>query len=207
MLFESTHSYIERKRAAGLAYTKPSSILSAFCAQIGDVPLGCITPRQVTTFLDGPRTSTTTWRKKYSLLKDFFEFWSTRVGLQALPMPPIRPPCPQTFVPYVYSRRELRLLSKATRTSQKKASCMIEARTLRALLLFLYGTGAQTGDAMKLLREKVDLKHGLVTIPNDRFNRARCIPIGPDVHKVMRRYVQSTARKETEALFFRDEWQ
>jgi integrase/recombinase XerD len=201
MLFESTRNYIERKRAAGLTYAKSTSILSTFCTQIGNVPLGCITPRQVAAFLDGPHTSATTWRKKYSLLKSFFEFWSTRVGLQALPMPPIRPPCPQTFVPYVYSRGELRLLLKATRTSQKRASCIIEARTLRALLLFLYETGAQTGEALKLLREKVDLKHGLVTIPNDRFNRARCIPIGPDVHKVMRN-VQSTARMENRSPIF-----
>jgi integrase/recombinase XerD len=201
-LFENTRSYVERKRSAGLTYVKSASILSAFCRQIGDVPLGCITPRQVEAFLGGPQTSTVTWRQKYSLLKNFFEFWAARGGLQALPMPPIRPPCPQTFVPYVYSRTELGLLLRATRFSQKRTVCMIEARTLRALLLFLYGTGAQTGEALKLLREKVDLKNGLVTLPSGRFNRVRRIPIGPDLHKVMRRYLQSTARKKIQCSNF-----
>jgi site-specific recombinase XerD len=202
MLFESTRSYVERKRNAGLTYVKSASILSAFCRQVGDVPLGCITQRQVAAFLAGPQTSTVTWRQKYSLLKNLFEFWAARGGLQALPMPPIRPPCPRTFVPYVYSRAELGLLLRATRFSQKRAACMIEARTLRALLLFLYGTGAQTGEALKLMREKVDLRNSLVTIPGGRFNRVRCIPIGPDLHEIMRRYLQSTARKKTQSLNF-----
>jgi site-specific recombinase XerD len=156
----------------------------------------------VTAFLAGPRTSTVTWRQKYNLLKNFFEFWAARGGLQALPMPPIRPSCPQTFVPYIYSRTELGLLLRATRSSQKRAACMIEARTLRALLLFLYGTGALTGEALKLLREKVDLKNSLVIMPSGRFNRVRCIPIGPDLHEVMRRYLQSTARKKIQSSNF-----
>src|SRR6267378_4820394 len=201
-LFESTRRYVERKRTAGLTYVKSASILSAFCRQIGDVPLGYITPRQVTAFLTGPQTSTVTWRQKYGLLKNFFEFWAARGGLQALPMPPIRPPCPQTFVPYVYSRTELGLLLRATRSSQKGAACMIEARTLRALLLFLYGTGAQTGEALKLMREKVNLKNGLVTLSGGRFNRVRRIPIGPDLHKVMRQYLRSTARKKFQSSNF-----
>ena len=201
-LFENTRSYVERKRSAGLTYVKAASILSAFCRQIGDVPLGCITPRQVAAFLAGPQTSTVTWRLKYNLLRNFFEFWAARGGLQALPMPPIRPPCPQTFVPYVYSRTELKHLLRATRSSQKRAACVIEARTLRAMLLFLYGTGAQTGEALKLLREKVDLKNGLVTLPSGRFNRVRRIPIGPDLHKVMRRYLQSTTRKKIQSSDF-----
>jgi integrase/recombinase XerD len=48
-------------------------------------------------FLAGPHTSTNAWRRKYGLLKNFFEFWAARGGLQALPMPPIRLRSPQTF--------------------------------------------------------------------------------------------------------------
>jgi len=201
-LLESIRSYVERKRSAGFTYVKSASILSAFCRQIGDVPLGYITPRQVGAFLIGPQTSTATWRQKYNLLKNFFEFWAARGGLQSLPMPQIRPPCPQTFVPYVYSRTELGLLFRATRYSQKRAACMIDARTLRALLLFLYGTGAQTGETLKLLREGVDLKNALVTIQGGRFNRVRRIPISSDLHKVMRRYLHSPARKKIQSSNF-----
>jgi integrase len=98
-------------------------------------------------------------------------------------MPPVRSPCPHTFVPYVYSRAELRLLLKGTRFSQKRDACKIGSQTLRMLLLFLYGTGALTGETLRLRREDVDLKQDLVTMRGNRFNRVRRIPIGPDLHK------------------------
>jgi integrase len=54
---------------------------------------------------------------------------------------------------------------------------MIESRTLRTLLLFLYGTGALAGEALRLTQEDVDLKNDVVTIRNKRFGRVRHIPI------------------------------
>jgi integrase/recombinase XerD len=197
-LFDNTRSYIEGKRSAGVAFVKPASILSSFCVQIGDVPLGHITSRQVSAFLAGPKTSTATWRNKFNLLRRFFEFWAARGRLEALPMPPIRPAVPRTFAPYVYSRTELRFLLRAARLSQRRIACVIEARTLRAFLLFLYGTGARTGEALTLLRTHVDLKNGLVTIHAGRFNRVRRIPIGRDLHTVLRVYSRSVVRNKTQ---------
>jgi integrase/recombinase XerD len=113
-----------------------------------------------------------------------------------------RPPCSQQFVPYIYSRSELRLLLRATRSSQKQPARKIESRTLRTLLVFLYGTGAQTGEALNLQNMSVNLKKDVLTIRGGRFNRVRCIPISPDLHRVMRRYAQFTARKKIEAANF-----
>ena len=47
------------------------------------MPLGRVTARQVLLFLSGPRTSTVTWRGKYKLLKNFFEFLAIRVTVDA----------------------------------------------------------------------------------------------------------------------------
>ena len=199
---ECVRGYVERKQIAGFSYIKSGSILWAFCKQVGDVPLDCINPRQVAAFLAGPQTSTVTWRHKYSLLKHFFEHWAARGELQALPMPPIRPPSPQTFMPYVYSRAQLRLLLRSTRASQKRDPCEIEWRTLRALLLFLYATGAQTGEALTLLRTSVDLKRSVITIHGSRFNRVRRIPICSDLRDAMRRYLHTTVRKKINSANF-----
>ena len=202
-LFESVRDYVERKRKGGFIYVKSASILYAFCKQAGDVQLASLTPRQVEAFLTGPRTSATTWRSKYGLLKNFFEFWAARGALQALPMPLIRPPCAEEFMPHIYTRSELRDLLGATRSSQKRRACMIESRTLRTLLLFLYGTGAHAGEGLNLQNKNVDLKRGLLTIRGSRFNRVRRIPIGSDLHQVMAAYAQFTARKGSKnANFF-----
>jgi len=201
-LFEAVRVYVERKRSLGWAYVKSGRDLLSFANQVGDAPLAHVTARQVSAFLSGPHTSTVTWLHKYRLLKNFFEFWAARDVLEAPPMPPIRSPCPQTFVPYVYSQTELRLLLKGTRFSQKQDACKIGPQTLRMLLLFLYGTGALTGEALRLRHEDVDLKNDLVTIRGNRFNRVRRIPIGPDLHKRLRQYLDSASQKKKRSANF-----
>jgi integrase/recombinase XerD len=70
------------------------------------------------------------------------------------------------------------------------------------LLLFLYGTGELTGEALRLRREDVDPKSDLVTIRGNRFNRVRRIPIGPDLHKRLRQYVDAVSQKKNQGKNF-----
>jgi integrase len=194
-LLDGIQTYVERKRFGGANYAKGIQSLSAFCRHAGDVPLSSITERQVISFLDGPRTSAVTWRQKYNLLRNFFLFWVARNAVPALPMPPPRPPVVTTFVPYIYSRTELRLLLSTVQSSQQKNGCKIDASTLRTLLLFLYGTGALVGEARRLLREDVNFNRRTIVIRGIRFNRSREIPIGPDLYKVLRRYHTTNHQK------------
>ncbi len=117
--------------------------------------------------------------------------------LHALPMPVIRPPVLRRFVPYIYTRNEVRILLRTTRASQRLATCGIDSATLRTFLVFLYATGALVGEALGLLREDVDLKKGAITIRGARFNRSRTIPIGPDLQTKLRRHVTRVGRKHT----------
>ena len=202
-LLEGVETYVCRKRSGGLSYDKPASNLHGFTKQVGDVPLDRVTVQHVLDFLAGPRTSTTTWRKKHSILKHFFEFWASRGAMPPFLMPPIRPPCRQTFVPYIYTRAEIHTLLATVRVSQKPSWCKIDAPTFRTLLLTLYGTGALTGEILRLSREDVALNKGLVTIRGNRFGRSRCIPIGCDLREILRIYLNSKRRRQwkSEYLF------
>jgi integrase/recombinase XerD len=163
-IFVAVETYIDRKRSLGVTFEKAALNLRSFSKRVGDVPLETITPGQILRFLNGPRTSTVTWRVKYKLLKNFFEYWAARGMLPVLPMPVIRPPVPRTFVPYIYSRNEVRMLLGTARESQRPATCSIDSATLRIFLVFLYATGAFVGEALGLLQEDVDLKKGAITI-------------------------------------------
>jgi integrase/recombinase XerD len=194
-LLDGVQTYVDGKRIGGANYAKGIQSLSAFCRHAGNVELNRIRERQVASFLDGPHTSPVTWRNKYNLLKSFFLLWVARNAISAVPMPPPRPPVLTTFVPYIYSRTEIRLLLSTVRSSQEKSGCKIDARTLRTFLLFLYGTGALVGEARRLLREDVNVKRRTITIRGTRFNRSREIPIGPDLYKVLRRYHTTNHRR------------
>jgi site-specific recombinase XerD len=187
-LRDGVQVYIDGKRIGGAAYAKGIQTLSAFCKHTGNMELSSITEHRVASFLDGPRTSAVTWQQKYNLLRNFFFFWVAREALHAAPMPPPRPPVTSTFVPYIYSRSQIRRLLGKVRAAQKPEACQIDAPTLRTFLLFLYGTGVLIGEACSLRREDVNLKKRRMIIRSNRFNRSREVPIGPDLHRVLRRY-------------------
>jgi integrase/recombinase XerD len=206
----AVQTYIDGKHARGVVFEEAAKILRSFSKKIGDVPLDTITPAHILDFLNGPRTSYGTWRKKFSLLKFFFEYWSARGLVNRSPMPPrIRPPLAlaQAFVPYVYTRNELRLLFRATSTwrnssRQNIKTGRMDSRTFRVFLLTLYATGMRTGEALTLLREDVDLNRSALTIRGGRFGRVRKIPIGSDLCARLRRHKHGLARLPSESPYF-----
>ncbi len=150
-------------------------------------------PHQVVAFLDAAATSDRTWRTKYQMLLRFFEFWFYRGAMADVPMPPPKPPVRQTFVPYVYSRAELRALLKATVQNQTPERT-IDRQTLRTFLILLYATGARGGEVLQLRHEDVDLKGRLILFRGQSF-RSRQIPIGSDLREILSRYLIWRARK------------
>lgn len=202
-LFEAVRLYVERKRSFGLGYQTSQRQLLSFARHVGDIPLDSIVPRRVLSHLNCTQSSTATWRGKYLLLKNFFEYWAARGEGETLPMPPIRPAERLMFIPYIYSKREVRSLLRATGNCQKWDSCSIDGTTFRMVLLLLYSTGMLTGEALRLARQDVDGKAGFLTVHGGRFGRSRRIPIGPDLQHRVQRYMRRTnGRKNLAGNFF-----
>ena len=187
--------YIEARRAEGTPWIKGAQILHSLERRVGDVPLATIRVNDIAAFLNGPLTSPMSWYKKYCSLRGFFRYWKARNELCALPMPPSRRSPVQTFVPYVYSRMELRRLLVATTNVQRQFKCVIDPRTFRTLLIFLYGTGAMIGEALELKLRDVDLPKRRVNIDSSRINRSRVIPIGSDLYDILLRYHRTHHQK------------
>jgi integrase/recombinase XerD len=209
-LYGAVQAYIDGKHARGIVFEDAAKVLRSFSEGVGDVPLDTITPAHILDFLNGPRTSYSTWCVKFSILKFFFEHWSARGLVDRLPMPPrIRAPLAlrQAFVPYVYTRNELRFLLQAipaweNRSRQYTKSGRLDARTFRMFLLTLYATGMRTGEARTLLRNDVDVKRSAITIRGGRSGRVRKIPIGPDLCARLRRHKRGLAGVPNASPYF-----
>ena len=209
-LFGAIQTYIDVRRAHGVLFDRGSEILRSFSKKVGDVSLDAMRPAQILEFLNRPHTSTSTWRRNFSLLRTFFEHWSARGFLDQSPMPPIRPPAARILLPYVsyvYTRNEVRLLLRTISSWQnyswqnRKLSRM-DSRTFRILLVTLYATGMRTGEARNLLRKDVDVNRGVITIRGGRYTRPRSIPIGPDLQARLRRHKRGFASARGESLHF-----
>lgn len=195
-LSEGIDAYVERKRSGGVSFHKGALNLSSFRRHIGDQPLDQITTQHVLTFLNGPRTSTPTWRGKHGLLRHFFEFWISRGEMPLLLLPPPRSPSPPTFHPYIYTKEEIHRLLTSARIGQRYEKCALDAQTLRTILLTLYATGALVGEVLNLSCEDVDLKRAVITIRSNRFSRSRRLPIGRDLRDVLMTYLKSRRGKK-----------
>lgn len=196
-LYEAIETYVTRKRADGLSYRWPAHYLMVLGRQLGNVPLESIRVRDVLTFLDDPKTSTNTWVAKYRMLRGFFDFWLARGKIDALPMPVKKISREKSFIPYIYTHSEIRILLKAVRACQKAPRCCIDPTTFRTILIFVYGIGALPGEALRLLIDDLDFNKSVVTIRRNRFSRSRIIPIGPDLRKILEKYYASRQHRET----------
>ena len=138
-------------------------------------------------FLDGPATSEATWQNKYKQLRNFFLFWLARNAISAVPLPLREATCRFSILGRASMLAEIRRLLSMIRVGQRTPNCKIDIRTLRVLILFLYGTGALLSDALTFRRDDLDLRKRTITFRSSRPYRSRTIPIAR-TYNVLRRY-------------------
>ena len=193
-LLTGVEVYVEARRSEGMPWLKGAQTLRSLERQVGNVPLARINVNDIAAFLNGPLTSPMSWYKKYCSLRGFFHYWKTRNQIPDLPLPPARRSPVQTFVPYVYSRTEIRRLLAAASVVQSQFNCVVEPRTFRTLLVFLYGTGAMIGETVELKQSDVDLRRRRINIERSFTSRSRVIPIGSDLHDILLGYHRTRHR-------------
>jgi integrase len=194
--------FIAWKRSRGLVFETGAKTLRAFCRHAENPELQELTSFVVAQFLAKTETSTLTYLGKHSVLRGFFEYCETRAMMPILliPQAPARPR--QTFVPHIYTRREISLLLKTVRGNQGHGLASLDEKTFRTALLLLYGTGMRVGELVSLKDGDVDLKKGLVTIAGKRSCLLRTIPLCPDLVQVVRSYAEFKARKRMACVSF-----
>jgi integrase/recombinase XerD len=194
-LAEAVELYVQYKQAAGMRFDSPRNILRSFLRCCGDIDLHHVKVEQVTAFLDGSGAMPNTWNGKRGTLRSFFDHWAARGRLKNSPLPPSAPKTTQCFVPYIYSRSELRLLLTAVPRCQQASDCVMSEATFRTLLLLLYGTGMRLGEALRLQLVDVDLTLALITLRDTKFYKSRLVPLGPDIEKLIQQYLQLPGRR------------
>src|SRR5450432_3538084 len=155
-------NYIAQQRSLGKRYSAEVKILAAFRLSVSDVRLRDIRPEMISRFVERGGTSDETRSKKFRVLSGLFLFAVTRHQLRTSPMPQRpRKRAYSSYVPYIYSEDELKRLLAAVPTATANSRYVIDADTLRALLLLLYGAGLRRGEALRLKIKDVDILQSL----------------------------------------------
>lgn len=182
--------YVTFRRTLGERCKTNESILRSFCRSIGPrTPVAVIGADAVAAFLVGAGPVTSAWHIRYRALKGFFRFAVSRQHRNDAPLPTVIPKPPPPFVPYIYSRDEIRRLLDAI-PSYRRCRTGIEPETLRAILLLLYGAGLRAGEALNLSVADVDLPNAILTVRNTKFFKTRLVPISRHLTSILTEYAR-----------------
>ncbi|HMG84963.1 MAG TPA: tyrosine-type recombinase/integrase [Terracidiphilus sp.] len=196
-LEQAINWYVRRKQATGISFSKGYYLYRAFLRATGNLDLSRVNVNHVSQFLNRSRASTTVFRVKHSLLRHFFEYWAAHGEISESLMPANRPPERSTFLPYIYTREELHRMLRLVPTCITKND-KIHPKTLRAILLVLYATGASACEVTRLVCESVDLQNCIFKLPGSRGKTSRSIPLGKDLIRVVQQYADWRKRVETQ---------
>jgi integrase/recombinase XerD len=141
--------YVAFRKSLGARFENAEGRLKAFCRYMGEeINITDVQAERVNAFLAGTGPVTRSWQRRYGLLNGLYRYAISRGLVVASPLPTTMPKLPEPFVPYIYSRTELRTLFNSTVAACPKGSCKLEPHTLRAILLLLYGAGLRVSEAL-----------------------------------------------------------
>ena len=190
-LLEAIDAYIDWRRAHGARFVTSAFLLRMFCKHVGGgIDCDGVEEADVLRFLAGKGPLTRSRANKYGALAGFFRHAISRghATRSPLPAPDSEPRKPRSAPPYVFSRDELQRLFGSIDTSRQR-SVQLDADTLRALLLLLYGAGLRFGEAQRLTFDNVDLNEAVLTIRDTKFFKNRLVPVAPTLAGALQGYV------------------
>lgn len=199
-------NYIAYRKAMGEKFLTNATYLKAFSKAMGDsIDIEHVSIAQITDFLYGHSPVTSAWFIKYTALAGFYEYAICRGFIDYSPLPKTIPKKPPAFVPYIYTRQELRQLFKAAFTYQKNRS-YVEPYMVHKILIVLYGTGLRLSEALSLTLADVDLHQSVIVVKQTKFYKTRLVPFGAQLDEVIRAYISWRKKKgfsqEDDSPFF-----
>ena len=178
-------TYVDYKQSLGMRFATEARTLKSFCRNLGDIDACEVEADRVCAYLASNGPVTRFWHRKLDALRGFYRFAVARGYAPCSPLPLTLPVAPPAFVPYIYSRDEIKRLLAATAGRER---CNLSSLTCRTLLLLLYGTGLRISEAISLDLADVDLDAKLLCIRESKFYKTRLVPTGPDLTRVLAQY-------------------
>jgi integrase/recombinase XerD len=183
------HQYTLYKKSLGAKFRGPEYCLKSFCRYMGsDIDVSNISAEKVFKFLYGDKPVTLTWFSRHNTLFGFYQYALNRKYINISPLPAILPKRPASFVPYIYTRADLRQLFKTALTYQKRHS-HVEPYMIYNILLVLYATGLRLNEALSLSVGDVDLIHAVIIVKETKFYKSRFVPFGAQLSSALNEYV------------------
>jgi site-specific recombinase XerD len=190
------NQYITYRKSLGEKFKTNESYLKSFCKKMGpSTNIKSIDEDMINNFLyGGVKSITSGWFIKHTAILGFYRYAFTRNYVTAIPLPNILPKRPQPFVPYIYSKEELKLLFDTALSYQKNKS-HISPHMVRIVLILTYSLGLRIHETLSIKLGDIDVNNSVLTIQESKFYKARLIPFNNEIKEIVEGYLRWRKKK------------
>jgi integrase len=194
--------YLRLRRALGFKLERAGSALPQLLAFMEAAGAETITADLAIRWARQPAHARPTyWAQRLAIARGFARYLRTINPATEVPPPGVFPARRHRPAPYLWSDHDVcRLLDQA-----RQLRSPLRAVTHETLFGLLAASGMRLGEALGLDRGDIDLRAGVITIREAKFDRSRLVPLHPTATKALARYAAERdrlCRKPRSSAFF-----
>jgi len=189
-LYQLITQYITYRKSLGEQFKTNETYLKAFSKKMGpSVSIKFTSEEMVNSFLYDKSTAITSgWFVKHTALLGFFRYALIRNYITKIPLPSILPKRPQPFIPYIYSKHELKRLFDKALTYQKNKS-YVKPYMVRIILILTYALGLRLHETLSIRLSDIEMKNNIITIQQSKFYKSRIVPFNTKLAEIITEYL------------------
>jgi len=183
--------YIDYRQSLGEKFKTNATILKAFCKSMDpSINITSVTDEMVHKFLYGDIENITSgWFVKHTALLGFYQYALSRNYTTHIPLPQTLPKHPPPFVPYIYSKKELKCLFDTAFIYQKNKS-HIDPQMVHTVLVLMYALGLRPHETLALKLRDIDMDALIITVQESKHYKSRITPFNQQIKTLLGRYFE-----------------
>ena len=186
-LRSALRAYVTMRRALGFKFCHQEQRLTSFLSFMEERGATIITNKLALEWAMQPTDRRPTWALRLTDVRGFARHvCSVDARTEVLPVGMV--PGPSRAKPYIYTEAEIvKLLAAALELPPTDG---LRRWTYYCLLGLLAVTGLRIGEALRLSRDDVNLKEGILNVCGSKFGKSRLVPVHPSTRCILGRYAK-----------------
>lgn len=190
-LADHVRDYLRLRRALGFKLEREGQVLPQFVDYLQAAGASTITTDLAIAWAQLPTgVQPIEWVHRLGSVRGFARYLKTIDPATEIPPPGVFPRPPKRPTPYLYSDADVERLLEAAGDLRPA----LRAATMQTLLGLLVVSGMRVGEALKLQRDNVDLRTGVLTVTGAKSGHPRLVPLHPSATEALRRYARRRDR-------------
>jgi integrase len=179
--------YLKIRRALGYKLERAEKLLGQFLDHLDRLGEECVTLENATSWVTLPAAdSGHWWAFRMSIVRGFTSYLHALDPVHEVPPADLFPNRVHRAIPYLYSEEEILALMAAAGSLRLP----LRQATYQTLIGLLWVTGMRVGEAIRLDRGDVDLRHGVLTVRQTKFGKTRELPLHTTTVDALRAYLR-----------------